>query len=216
VRSAAKRPSGTRNKESQSSVYRDHGRTVISNSRWQTFGVRPQRRQIQEERDSNSLSITASFTVIGETDIGTKGTLNAFRLQGTAGGAVAQAAASAVQPPNSYVSQEVNLPACWLDKTAFTGLVEVATRGMSVMPTIQAKLGDQFVRKVGIDAFLLDSTLPGRITNVQLFAGETHRTVTVNLSDYQRSTAVVWSNDPTWAEGKCKKSFITLGGDELG
>jgi len=139
-----------------------------------------------------------------ETDAGTHGTLSAFRMSaGTAGSLTPPAAG--ITPPNSYVSQEVNLPACWLDRPAFVGLVEVVMRGLSAVPTIQTKLGGQFVRKVGMDVFLNDTTLPTQITNVQIFAAEPHRTVTLTLSDYQRSTVVVWASDPTWAEGKAQE-----------
>lgn len=140
-----------------------------------------------------------------ETDAGTRGTLHAFHMSVATAGALTSASATGVSPPNSYVSQEVTLPACWLDRTAFLGLVEVVMRGLSPIPTIQTKLGGQFVRKVGIDVFLNDATLPSRITNVQLYAAEPHRTLTLTLSDYQRSTAVVWSSDPTWAEGKAQE-----------
>ncbi len=140
-----------------------------------------------------------------ETDAGTRGTLHAFRMSAATAATLTPTEVVGVPPPNSYVSQEVTLPACWLDRTAFRGLVEVAIRGLSPLPTIQTKVGGQFIRKVGIDVFLNDDTLPGRITNVQLYVAETHRTLTLTLSDYQRSTAVVWSSDPTWAEGKAQE-----------
>jgi hypothetical protein len=154
------------------------------------------------------LDLTASDEIQGkwETDSGTRGTLAAIRASaGTTGAASVLTPAPAATTPNSYVSQEVNLPACRLDRTAFVGLVEIATRGLAATPTIQTKVGGQFVRKVGVEIFLNDATLPGQINNVQVYAAEVHRTVTLTLSDYQRSTAVVWSNDPTWAEGKAQE-----------